>query len=228
MKLLVVEDHQTLGPMIVSGLQNCGFIVDLANCAQQALAYIRVSHYDVMVLDLGLPDMDGMTLLAKQSQQGCCQIPCVVLTARESVDSRVAALNLGADDYLLKPFAMSELEARLRAILRRPGQRRANILTLGNLCFNPINGELTNSDKQLILPKKEAMLLTSLLNSAEQVIIKDQLEDFIYSINESASLNALEALVSRIRRKLKQLQANCFIETIHGVGYRLMLSRENA
>ena len=137
MKVLVVEDHPALRSLLVEHLLQAGFAVDGAECGREAQALLEVVSYDAMILDLGLPDMDGMVLLEKRRHTVNADLPCIILTARDAVQSRVDGLNTGADDYILKPFDMLELEARLRAVLRRPGSRMNTRLRCGNLMLEP-------------------------------------------------------------------------------------------
>lgn len=219
MKILVVEDHHQLAAMISEDLGKAGFIVDLTMTGEAAMALLRSNRYDALILDLGLPDMDGMSVLAVAQRE---EVPCLVLTARDSLQSRLNALNAGADDYILKPFDMPELEARLRAVLRRFGHRSTHSLRFGNLTFDRRNRQLHSPDSTLALAKREAVLLETLLDAAPRVVIKDFLEDTLYGLEEVVSSNAVEALVSRTRRKLTGINASCRIETLRGLGYRLV------
>lgn len=221
MKLLVVEDHPALRDLLSRHLQRSGFIVDVAEHGQQALAMLGLSHYDAMLLDLGLPDMDGMTLLAARNATRNSDLPCIILTACDGLEQRVAGLNAGADDYLLKPFEMPELEARLRAVLRRPGPRSENRLQLGNLSFCRTSRHVLVGARPVLLPKREMALLEELLRNAPRVVVKDHLEERLYSLDEPVTPNAVEALVSRLRRKLQAAGADSSIETLRGLGYRL-------
>lgn len=223
MKILIIEDHPDLATSLQQQLIRRDYAVDIAVDAKTAVGLLSVSHYDVLLLDLGLPDIDGLQLLEKKRLSGDRDIPCIVVTAQETIETKIRALDAGADDYILKPFNMDELEARLRAVLRRPGSREENQLAFGNLQFEMRTRELSSPDASQTLARREAMLLRLLLNSAPQVLIKDQLEERLYGFNEEVSTNAVEALVSRTRRKLREVKANCHIETIRGLGYRLSL-----
>lgn len=146
----------------------------------------------------------------------------VILTARDSVDHRLLGLNAGADDYIVKPFHLRELEARLRAVLRRPGRRRDAVYTRGGVCFDPLSREATVSGSPLPLTRREATLLEELLRAPGQVIAKDILEERLYALEDAGSANALEAAMSRLRRKLAAARAGLRIETQWGIGYRLI------
>lgn len=224
MKLLVVEDHPALQDLLSRHLQRCGFIVDIASHGKAALAMLGLSHYDAMLLDLGLPDMDGLAILASRNDTRNRDLPCIILTACDALESRIAGLDAGADDYLLKPFAMPELEARLRAILRRSGPRQEQRLQLGNLSFCQQQRDVLIGSRPLLLPRRELALLEELLRNAPRVVIKEQLEERLYAMHDAVTPNAVEALVSRLRRKLSAAGADSSIETLRGLGYRLAAS----
>lgn len=224
MKILVVEDHRELRELLVSHLERSGFAVDAVATGEQALAAVHLHHYDVALLDLGLPDIDGMQVLRRISSQYGTSLPCIALTARDALESRVAGLNAGADDYILKPFEMSELVARLHAVLRRARGNGDKTLSFGNLSYDPLSMQIDCHGQLLDLARREAMLLEELMRSAPRITVKDRLEQCIYASHELTSLNAIEALVSRLRRKLKQLPTDIAIETVRGIGYRLVLT----
>ena len=224
MKVLVVEDHRALRGLLADHLVQAGFAVDAAEDGRTAQALLEVGSYDAMILDLGLPDMDGMALLEKRRDTANADLPCIILTARDALQSRVAGLNAGADDYLLKPFDLRELEARLRAVLRRPGSRMNTLLRCGNLSFEPQARQMSvdGNPEVVRLARREAMLLEELLRIAPRIVIKERLEERLYAFNEPVTLNAIEALVSRLRRKLSAGGANSRIDTVRGLGYRLL------
>jgi DNA-binding response OmpR family regulator len=222
MKLLVVEDHHDLRALLQAHLERMGFAVDAVATGQQALDAIACSDFDAVVLDLGLPDMDGMQVLA------CCErrqqrIPCIILTARDALESRLAGLNRGADDYVLKPFEVAELEARVRAVLRRAQGGSEPSLRLGNVVFETDSRHTTVAGKEVELLRREAMLLEEMLRVWPRIVVKERMEEHLYASRESVTLNAVEALISRLRRKLRDGGANVLIDTVRGVGYRLVL-----
>ena len=224
MKVMVVEDHPALRSLLVEHLLQAGFAVDGAECGREAQALLEVVSYDAMILDLGLPDMDGMVLLEKRRHTVNADLPCIILTARDAVQSRVDGLNTGADDYILKPFDMLELEARLRAVLPRPGSRMNTRLRCGNLMLEPETRLMSveGQSDPVALARREAMLLEELLRITPRIVIKERLEERLYAFNEPVTLNAIEALVSRLRRKLASAGANSRIDTVRGLGYRLL------
>lgn len=221
MKLLVVEDHPSLRSLLVDHLRHRGFAVDAVETGQDALAAQRVTRYDAMILDLGLPDMDGQRVLAQRASGRDGPIPCIVLTARDAVESRITSLDAGADDYMLKPFDVRELEARVRAVLRRASRPLVS-LVCGNLVFEPQSRHASVDGKVLELSRRETMLLEEMLRASPRIVVKEYLEEHLYANSESVTLNAIEALVSRLRRKLANGGAQVCIQTVRGIGYRLV------
>ena len=221
MRVLLVEDHQAIREMIADHLRERGFAVDDVERGEEALAAARVAAVDAVVLDLGLPDTDGMQLL-EALRQIHRELPAIIVTARDSVDDRLRGLNSGADDYIVKPFNLLELEARLRAVLRRATARRETRYSLGGLSFDTVTRQASVLGKPLDLTRREAALLEELMRVPGQVITKDRLEDRLYALEDAGSANALEAAVSRLRRKLTGAHATLSIETKWGIGYRLI------
>ena len=220
MRILLVEDHPALNEMVTDHLERRGFAVDAVSRADEACEALETINYDAMVLDLGLPDGDGFSVLAKAQVLTKGQLPTLIVTARDAVGDRVRGLDAGADDYIVKPFDLVELESRIRAVLRRPGSRSNLLLTCGALVFDPSRRAATVAGTPIDLTKREADLLDALLKAAGQVVIRDVLEERLYSFNEPVTPNALEATVSRLRRRLAG--ACLRIETRRGIGYRLV------
>ncbi len=221
MKILLVEDHGPMREMIAAHLVEQGFAVEAVGRGNDALAAAESIDYDAVILDLGLPDIDGMEFLRGLRGGSRAAIPVLILTARDSIEDRINGLNRGADDYLVKPFNLTELEARLRAVLRRPGPRRGRVYALGPLSFDTVSREARVGDTALDLTRREAALLEELMRAPGQVIAKDLLEDRLYALDDAGSANALEAAVSRLRKKLAAANAALRIETKRGIGYRL-------
>jgi len=220
MRLLVVEDNERLATFVVQGLKAAGFAVDQVGLAADALAALSTARYDAVVLDLGLPDSDGMSVLQEARGRGEAT-PVLVLTARDGLADRVKGLNAGADDYLLKPFAMDELVARLKALLRRPGAALGQLLEAGNLRLDTVNRAVEVDGRALLLGRREIALLELLLRRAGRVVAKSALEDGLYGFDEQASANSVEANVSRLRKKLEVAGVTVTIHTVRGVGYLL-------
>jgi two-component system, OmpR family, response regulator QseB len=222
MKILLVEDHRAMRQMIADHLAERGFAVDVVGRGEDAITAVAVASYDAVILDLGLPDLDGMDVLVAIRARTGTDIPTLILTARDAVEDRVQGLNTGADDYLVKPFDLPELEARLRAVLRRPGVRRNTTHACRDLVFDTVSREAFVGNVPLELARREAALLEELMRAAGRVVAKDVLEDRLYTFDEAASSNALEAAVSRLRKKVAAAGAAVRIETKRGIGYRLM------
>jgi two-component system OmpR family response regulator len=221
MRVLLVEDHRAMREMIADHLKERGFAIDAVGRGDQAIAAAAAVPMDAVILDLGLPDVDGMKVLtALRSSHPA--LPALILTARDSMDDRLSGLNSGADDYIVKPFNLLELEARLRAVLRRAGSPRGTTYSLGAVTFDTVTREAAAFGKSLDLTRREAALLEELIRVPGQVITKDRLEDRLYALEDAGSANALEAAVSRLRRKLSAAHTALQIETKWGIGYRLI------
>ena len=225
MKVLLVEDHKAIREMIAAYLRERGFAVDPVDCGEEALAAAATASYEAVILDLGLPDMDGMEVLRRLRGGRTPDLPALILTARDSVDARVGGLNAGADDYILKPFDLTELDARLRAVLRRPGTRREFVHVFGDLRFDAASRAGFAGATNLDLTRRESSLLEELIRAAGRVVVKDALEDRLYGFDEPVSANALEATVSRLRRKLAAAHCTVQVEATRGIGYRLVEER---
>ena len=219
MKLLVVEDNAALSDMIGGYLRERGFAVDAVGAGADALAAMEAAAYDAVVLDLGLPDMDGMDVL--RAIRARTLVPTLILTARDAVAHRIAGLNEGADESILKPFDLAEFEARLRAVLRRPGVRNAPFPAFADLSFDAACRSARLGDQAVELTRREAVLLEALIRSGDRIVVRDELADRLYGLEDDVSANALEATVSRLRRKIAQLGSVVRIESMRGVGYRL-------
>ena len=220
MRILLAEDHPQLAKSIVQGLARFGFGVDSFPTAAAALKATRVIAYDAIVLDLGLPDRDGLEILGELRAHNSAA-PVLILSARESIDSRVTGLDSGADDYVVKPVAMSELAARLRALLRRPGHRLAAVLKVGNLCLDVNRRQVTVRGSVVRFSAREIETLEILMRREGQVTSKQDLDDALNGSNGNTSQNGVEALISRLRRRMSAIDADCTIHTLHGIGYLL-------
>ena len=221
MRVLLVEDHRTMRELIADHLRERGFAVDAVGRGEDALAAAAIAPFDAVILDLGLPDLDGMKVLA-QLRCSRPELAAILLTARDGVDDRLRGLNAGADDYIVKPFNLLELEARLRAVMRRSGNRQGTTYCLGEIVFDTVTRAAVARGRRIDLTRREAALLEELLRVPGQVITKDLLEDRLYALEDSGSTNALEAAVSRLRRKLSAAGVALQIETKWGIGYRLV------
>jgi DNA-binding response OmpR family regulator len=205
--------------MVAGHLRDQGFAVESARDGAAALAAIGAATYDAVILDLGLPDMDGMDVLRSLRARG--DVPVLILTARDAVAHRIAGLDAGADDYILKPFDLAEFEARLRAVLRRPGSRAMPLATFGDLSFDSTCNAARVDDRGVELTRREATLFEELMRHGERIVVRDALAERLYGDDGDVSANALEATVSRLRRKLASLGSAVTVETVRGIGYRL-------
>ncbi len=228
MKILLVEDHDSLRTMIGGHLTRAGFIVDAVADGEDALEAVRRVDYDGILLDLGLPAFDGMKVLEQLRLHRGVSVPVIVVTARDSGGDRICGLNSGADDYIVKPFDMLELEARLRAVLRRPGARVDDIIERGNLVFDVGRNYVRIDGKEVDLARRELTLLEELLRTYPGVVAKDRLEDRLYSFDEAVTHNAVEAVVSRLRKKLCDARASVRLASVRGIGYRLLPGEAHA
>ena len=214
MHVLLVEDNALVASGVKAGLQLQGFGVDVVGRASQADAAIKSSHFDVCVLDLGLPDEDGLQLLARWRQQGL-ELPVLVLTARDAVGQRIEGLQTGADDYLVKPFDLHELAARLHALLRRAAGRAVDWIALGDVKLDLAAGHALRDGRPVELSRREWALLSALLQSPGRVLNLEQLRDSLYGYSQDVESNAVNVHVHHLRRKLPPNT----IETVRGVGY---------
>lgn len=218
MRLLLIEDNPRLAEFIGRSLDRAGFAVDPVGSIADAEAVLGTIAYDLVILDLGLPDGDGMDLLPRiRSKLG--DLPILILTARDDLQARVAGLNQGADDYLLKPFAVEELVARLNALLRRPGQAIGTALDLGNLSFDQASRTVSIDHKPIRLSRRETDVLELLLRRTGRVVTKAALEESVYGFNEEVASNSIEVAVHRLRKSLAAAEAQVVIHTLRGIGY---------
>lgn len=218
MKILVVEDNPELGQSLAELLRQQGFVVDLAERGDAADQLLTHSHYDLLLLDLNLPHMSGKALLRRLRERGDA-LPVIVLTASDSMDQKVLCLEIGADDYLVKPVDMRELLARMQAIARRQHPGRENQLRCGSLLLDLRTRQFSVGGEDLALPPRERGVLEALMRAHGSAVSKAQLLDAIYSLEEDASEDALELYVHRLRKKLEASDAT--IMTLRGVGYLL-------
>jgi DNA-binding response OmpR family regulator len=220
MRILLLEDHSRLAEAIAKGLARFGFGVDAFSTAADGINAVKSITYGAIVLDLGLPDRDGLEMLGELRQNNSAT-PILILTARDGIEDRVAGLDAGADDYVVKPFAMTELAARLRALLRRPGQSLAAILRVGNLRLDVGARQVTVNGSTVHFSVREIEALELLMRREGQVISRGGLEDGLNGLSRNVSANSIEVLISRLRRRISAIDAGCSIHTLHGIGYLL-------
>ena len=220
MRLLLVEDNARLANLVREGLDQQGFAVDWCETAAGAEHALQIHDYDLVLLDLGLPDGEGLDLVRGLRRRKAA-LPILILTARGGLDDRVLGLDAGADDYLVKPFQIPELAARCRALLRRPGASLGTELTAGNVALHSAQRSVTVAGLVIEATPREVDLLECLLRRTGHVVAKPALEGALYSMDAEVTPNALEACVSRLRKRLAGAEADIQIRTVHGVGYAL-------
>ena len=220
MRLLTIEDERELAELTASALGRAGFAVDIAASLAEAEEAVAVMTYDAIILDLGLGDGNGLSLLRSLRSRGA-SVPVLILTARDGLEDRVIGLDSGADDYVLKPFHMPELISRVRALLRRPNAALGMRLEIGNLVFETAHRQVAVDGRIVPLSIREMALLEILLRRAERVVTREAIEQSLYSFESELGSNALEVLVHRLRRKLQDAGAALQIHTLRGVGYLL-------
>lgn len=220
MRILLVEDNERLAGFVSRGLRSEGFASDAIHTGLDAAAALDSVSYDAVVLDLGLPDIDGLRMIGDLRRKGN-SIPILVMTARDGLDDRVKGLNAGADDYLLKPFAMAELVARLRAMLRRAPQAVTTVLRRGNLSFDITSREVDVGGRIIPISRRELAVLECLMRRYGHVVPRSVLEESVYGFDDDVSPNSIEVAVSRLRKSLRSVDAEIQILTLRGVGYVL-------
>ncbi len=216
MRILLVEDDELLGDGLRTGLIQYGYAVDWLKEGQAADQALKTENFDLVVLDLGLPKLSGITVLQNLRSRGQT-MPVLILTARESVDDRVKGLDSGADDYLTKPFDLDELCARLRALQRRFSSRAEPLLVYENIVLDPAAHTVTLNNELVNVSRREFALLQKLLENAGRVLSREHLTQSLYGWGEDVDSNALEVHIHNLRKKFGQQ----FIHTIRGIGYMI-------
>ena len=218
MKFLLVEDNQELANAIVSRMRLDGHVIDHALNLEDAKAFVSTGDYDLILLDIMLPDGDGRSFL-KQHRDSDLDTSVIVLTARSQVSDRIGSLDLGADDYVTKPFDHAELEARCRAVLRRKSGNARTKIKLGGVEFDPVAGQLLVLGEDVSLRNRELRLLEQFVSAPGRVFSKQKLADRLFSYDDDVSENAIEVYVGRLRKHLENSELR--ITTLRGLGYRL-------
>jgi two-component system response regulator QseB len=213
-RLLLIEDDVALGEGIHQALVREGYTVDWLQDGSSALHALLSETFDAVVLDLGLPRMDGLEVLRRLRDSGAT-VPVLILTARDATEDRIAGLDAGADDYLIKPFDLAELKARLRALLRRSAGRARVVIEHAGICLDPSTQHVSYHGQTVLLTPKEYQLLHELLSPPGRVMTRDQLMQLLYGWNEEAESNTLEVHIHHLRKKF----SSELIRTIRGVGY---------
>ncbi|MBO6115115.1 MAG: response regulator transcription factor [Lachnospiraceae bacterium] len=220
MKLLLAEDEIDMSEALVDILTFHKYIVDAVYDGQDALDYARLGNYDGIILDIMMPKKDGLTVL-KELRSAGSQVPVLMLTAKSEIEDKVAGLDLGADDYLAKPFAMDELLARLRAMLRRREKTISSELTCGNVSLNQQTFELKTQNGSIILPKLEFQVMEMFMLNQEMYISADNILEKVWGYDTDAEISTVWVYISYLRKKLAQLKADIEIQAKRNIGYRL-------
>ncbi len=221
MRILIVEDHAELVTMLVRMLETAGYASDCTTTAEDALLVLSYTRYAVVILDLGLPDADGLSVVRAMRERDD-RTPVIALTARASVAHRVTGLEAGADDYLAKPFAPEELLARIQALLRRSGTIVDRTIDCGSVSFDPATREVAINGVPTVLSARELEVLAALIRRSSRVVTKAHLEQLLFGLADDLGSNAVEVYIHRLRRRLTLAGADVEIVTVRGVGYMLV------
>ena len=218
MKILIIEDDSLLQKGLYDGITSNGYVCELASTGKQAEQYIQFGQFSLIILDLGLPDCDGLELLTRWRKEQI-DAPVLILTARDTVEDRVEGLDLGADDYLIKPFALTELLARVRALIRRNQGTADNLISYGPITIDIKQQKVTVNNQEIVLTPKEFIVLSRLMLKAGEKVHRDLLQNDLYDWQSDPSSNVLEVYIHGLRNKLGK---NC-IRTVRGYGYQLSI-----
>jgi DNA-binding response OmpR family regulator len=219
-RLLLIEDDEELVLALRDALAKHGFFGDPATTLADARQMLAVSHYAAVIIDLGLPDGDGLTLI-RELRASKQPIPIIAATARDSIGDRVLGLDSGADDYVVKPFAVEELASRLHAVLRRQGHYQGSLLECGNVVLDSKSGDLFVAGQHVTLAARERDLVELLMRRVGTVMNRQLAEDHLYGLSDPIGSNAVEVHIHRLRRKLEAAGADVRIETLRGIGYMM-------
>ncbi len=223
MRILVVDDEPKMAHLLRRGLVEHGSVVEVATTGEEAVASAADGGFDVILLDVMLPDMDGFEA-CRRLRAGRVWSPVLMLTARTAVRDRIRGLDAGADDYLAKPFALEELLARIRALARRGSVERPATLTLGDLCLDPATRRVFRGDQEIELSAKEMALLEVFLRRPEQVLTRDQLLERAWDMAFESRSNVVDVYVRYLREKIDRPFGRSSLQTVRGLGYRLTAS----
>lgn len=218
MNILYVEDEAKIASFVCAGLKEQGFVLDYCDNGDDGYIFALEREYDVIILDIMLPGKDGLAILKSLRRSGR-NVPVILLTARNELDDRLEGLNLGADDYLAKPFFVEELIARIYAVVRRVSGERQNILSAGSLKLDRITREVTCNGESLELTTREFNLLEYLMRSPGRVFTRTQILEHVWGYDFNPNTNLVDVCIQRIRKKLYRLEGGNYIESVRGVGY---------
>jgi DNA-binding response OmpR family regulator len=221
MRILVVEDNRRLNTSLKTSLEEDGYAVDAAYDGEEGEDFALAAPYDLILLDVMLPKKDGFSLCRDLRQQGI-HAPILMLTARDTVDDRVDGLDSGADDYLVKPFSMNELRARLRALLRRNKPEKTALLQVGDLVLDPANHLVQRGSTLVDLTPREYAILEYLMRSPNRILTREMIEEHVWNFDFISGSNVVDVYIRRLRRKIDNPYTVKLLETVRGVGYRLV------
>ncbi len=226
MRILVVEDEEKISGFVRRGLEERGFSVDVCERGDEAYEQIQSHPYDAVVLDIMLPGRDGLSVLRGLRQEKNA-VPVILLTARSGLDERVEGLNLGADDYLAKPFFVEELVARIHAVVRRASGTEQSVMRAKDLSVNLLTREVRRGDAAITLTSREFNLLEYLMRSPGRVLTRTQIIEHVWGYHFDPSTNLVDVHIQRLRKKLAPSEPNRYIETLRGVGYRFAAAAQD-
>jgi DNA-binding response OmpR family regulator len=220
MRILLVEDYLPLQKSLVKGLREADFAVDVTGDGEEGLWYAKSNEYDVIILDIMLPGLDGLSIL-KQLRNSGNKTHILILTAKDTLDDKVKGLNFGADDYLVKPFAFEELLARLRALTRRNYQQKRTCITIEDIKIDLNKQQVYRGNRPVILTPREYALLEYLAMRAGEIVTRTDMWEHVYDFNSSATSNVVDVYIGYLRKKLEKQGKTALIHTIRGRGYML-------
>ncbi len=223
MRILVVEDEVRLARLLQRSLSEEGHAVDLAHSGEEALDWVATATFDAIILDIMLPGINGLAV-CRQLRRARVQTPILLLTARDAIADRVAGLDAGADDYLVKPFAFAELSARLRALARRPPATHDPVLRIGPLTLDPATRRVWRDNKEIALPNKAFRILEYLMRHPNQVVTRTMIAEHVWDYDFPNVTNVIDVHIRQLRQKLGDPYPGEIIQTVRGVGYRLRIT----
>jgi heavy metal response regulator len=226
MRILVVEDEPAISQFILQGLREADYAVDVAHNGREGLDFATAAQYDLLILDVMLPGLDGLALIKALRKKGDT-VPTLLLTARDTVEDRVAGLDAGADDYLTKPFAFPELLARVRALLRRPPLQTGTVLRVADLELDTVTREVRRSSHLIELSQREYTLLHYMMRHPKQVLTRTQIAENIWNFDFVSDSNVVDVYIGYLRRKIDKGFTPALIHTVRGAGYRLSVEDDN-
>lgn len=228
MRILLVEDEKKLSAYVKRGLEEAGYAVDAVYTGRDALDWAVAAAYDLIILDILLPEVDGLAV-CRELRAAKNQMPVLMLTARDAVDDRVTGLDAGADDYLVKPFAIKELLARIRSLVRRAHEvSKSPVLTLADLTLDPAAHSVTRAGRFIDLPAKEFSILEYLLRNARRVVTRTMIAEHVWNYDSYNQSNVVDVYIRNLRRKVDESFEPKLIHTLRGVGYRLSIEKDES